>query len=77
MEPSFLASTHEGKSVALLNAMEWVQHMGLHNIIFVSDTTLLVDAIKLKNVGYSEFYQCDRLQQTDTIFLKVVIFIKK
>jgi hypothetical protein len=53
MEPSFLASTHEGQSVALLNAMEWVQHMGLHNIIFVSDTTLLVDAIKLSGMLYS------------------------
>ncbi|GAU25954.1 hypothetical protein TSUD_373550 [Trifolium subterraneum] len=43
------ASTHEGEALALLNSMEWVQYMGLHSIIFASDSTLLVDAIKLKN----------------------------
>ncbi|GAU39447.1 hypothetical protein TSUD_290120 [Trifolium subterraneum] len=48
------ASTHEGEALAMLNAMEWVQHMSLHSIIFASDSTLLVDAIMLKNVGYSE-----------------------
>ncbi|PNX66744.1 hypothetical protein L195_g063194, partial [Trifolium pratense] len=46
---------HEGEAIALWNAMVWIISMGLHNVQFETDSKTLVDAIKARSAGVSEF----------------------
>jgi ribonuclease HI len=45
----------EGKAMALLDAMKEVEHIGLRNIIFETDSKSVVDAIHRRINGISEF----------------------
>ena len=36
---------YEGEALALLYALRWVQHIGMHNVAFLSDSQILVDII--------------------------------
>ncbi|MCI32575.1 hypothetical protein A2U01_0053789 [Trifolium medium] len=42
---------HEGQAYALQEATRWVQQWGLHNVAFLSDSQILVEAVNARDEG--------------------------
>ncbi|XP_024640655.1 uncharacterized protein [Medicago truncatula] len=49
-------SPHEGEALGLWHAMSWALSSGFHNVIFETDSKMLVDVVHSDNAGISEFY---------------------